>query len=167
MHNHIAVRLMSFVLEHRPHTRWGSEPMNYRREFEFEEELYVVEFDKGGYDFVLHEPLFVEVLSGRIRGQVTEPIDGLLPRFDREVGAYVMPDGQWVSVDRFGNMTPRLKPFDFDAPLEAPEPTDGSVVASTVDATPASSETGMPKAAPAAIPVGVVPVPVTPTPALP
>ena len=37
MHNHIAVRLMSFVLEHRPHTRYGQQPMVYRREFEFEE----------------------------------------------------------------------------------------------------------------------------------
>ena len=32
----------------------------------------------------------------------------------------VLPDGAWVSVDRFGIMTPRAKPFDFDAPLEAP-----------------------------------------------
>ena len=60
MHNHIAVRLMSFVLEHRPHTRYGQQPMVYRREFEFEEELYLMEFDKGGYNFVLEEPLFVE-----------------------------------------------------------------------------------------------------------
>ena len=70
MHNHIAVRLMSFVLEHRPHTRYGQQPMVYRREFEFEEELYVMEFDKGGYNFVLEEPLVVEVLPGRVRGQV-------------------------------------------------------------------------------------------------
>jgi hypothetical protein len=167
MHNHIAVRLMSFVLEHRPHTRYGSESMNYRREFEFEEQLYVMEFDKGGYDFVLHEPLSVEVLPGRIRGQVKEPIDVLLPRFNRELMAYVMPDGEWVSVDRFGNMTPRLKPLDFDAPLEAPEPMDDSIVATTAEAAPASSEAGMPTVPPAALPVRAVAVPVTPTPALP
>ncbi|MBW1761915.1 MAG: L,D-transpeptidase, partial [Deltaproteobacteria bacterium] len=91
MHNHIAVRLMSFVLEHRPHTRYGQQPMVYRREFEFEEETYLMEFDKGGYNFVLEEPLFVETLPGRVRGQVKEPIEVALPRFDREVGAYVMP----------------------------------------------------------------------------
>ena len=32
-----------------------------------------------------------------------------------------MPDGAWVSIDRYGTMTPRIKPFDFNAPLDAPE----------------------------------------------
>ncbi|TNF59042.1 MAG: hypothetical protein EP303_08760 [Deltaproteobacteria bacterium] len=182
MHNHIAVRLMSFVLEHRPHTRYGQQPMVYRREFEFEEELYVMEFDKGGYNFVLEEPLFVEVLPGRVRGQVKEPIEVALPRYDREVGAYVMPDGAWVSVDRFGNMTPRIKPFDFDAPLEAPELTEDAItttaevtpsteVTTTAEVTPTTTESGMPTTPPASIPVNTAavpvnsaPVPVTPTP---
>ncbi len=120
LHNHIAVRLMSFVLEHRPHTRYGHQPMVFKREFDFEEETFLLEFNEGGYNFVLDEPLPVEVVIGRVRGQVKEPIDHPIPRFDREVGAYVLPDGEWVEVDRFGNMTPRIRPFDFDAPLEAP-----------------------------------------------
>jgi hypothetical protein len=192
MHNHIAVRLMSFVLEHRPHTRYGQQPMVYRREFEFEEELYLMEFDKGGYNFVLAEPLFIEVLPGRVRGQVKAPIEVALPRFDRDVGAYVMPDGAWVTVDRFGTMTPRIQPFDFDAPLEAPElmvepdpmttaeatPATGEATPATGEATPATgeatpamgeavpatTETGMPTTPPAAIPVNTAVVPVTPTP---
>jgi hypothetical protein len=164
MHNHIAVRLMSFVLEHRPHTRYGQQPMVYRREFEFEEELYLMEFDKGGYNFVLEEPLFVETLPGRVRGQVKEPIEVALPRFDREVGAYVMPDGEWVTVDRFGNMTPRIKPFDFDAPLEAPELTVEPDSMATAEVTPTTTETGMPTTTPAAIPVNTATVPVTSTP---
>ena len=164
MHNHIAVRLMSFVLEHRPHTRYGQQPMVYRREFEFEEELYLMEFDKGGYNFVLEEPLFVETLPGRVRGEVKEPIEVALPRFDREVGAYVLPDGEWVTVDRFGNMTPRIKPFDFDAPLEAPELTVEPDSMATAEVTPPPAETGMPTTAPAAIPVNTAAVPVTSTP---
>jgi hypothetical protein len=175
MHNHIAVRLMSFVLEHRPHTRYGQQPMVYRREFEFEEELYVMEFDKGGYNFVLEEPLFVEVLPGRVRGQVKEPIEVALPRYDREVSAYVMPDGAWVTVDRFGNMTPRIKPFDFDAPLEAPELTEDAItttaevtptteVTTTAEVTPSTTESGMPTTPPASIPVNTATVPVAPTP---
>jgi hypothetical protein len=162
MHNHIAVRLMSFVLEHRPHTRYGQQPMEYRREFEFEEELYVMELDKGGYEFELEEPLPVEVLSGRVRGQVKEPIAVALPRFDGDVGAYVLPDGAWVSVDRFGVMTPRAKPFDFDAPLEAPvQATDAMT---TAEITPTMGGTGMPMLPPASIPVNTTRVPVTPTP---
>ncbi|MBW1757751.1 MAG: hypothetical protein JRJ80_16490 [Deltaproteobacteria bacterium] len=174
MHNHIAVRLMSFVLEHRPHTRYGQQPMVYRREFEFEDELYLMEFDKGGYNFVLEEPLFVEILPGRVRGQVKEPIEVALPRFDREVGAYVMPDGAWVTVDRFGSMTPRVQPFDFDAPLEAPELTVEPDLMTTAEVSPAQvrstevvpAETGsgMPTTAPAAIPVNTAVVPVTSTP---
>jgi hypothetical protein len=169
MHNHIAVRLMSFVLEHRPHTRYGQQPMVYRREFEFEEELYLMEFDKGGYNFVLEEPLFVEVLPGRVRGQVKEPIEVAIPRFDREVGAYVMPDGAWVTVDRFGNMTPRIQPFDFDAPLEAPELTVDTDPMTTAGVTPAEvvpaqAESGMPTTQPAAIPVNTAAVPVAASP---
>lgn len=170
MHNHIAVRLMSFVLEHRPHKRVGQQPMVYRREFEFEDQVYVMEFDKGGYNFVLDEPMFVEVLPGRVRGQVKEPIAFALPRYDRDVQAYVMPDGAWVTVDRFGNMTPRVKPFDFDAPLEAPELAVDPMAATAenIPATPTSAEmapeTGMPNTPPASIPVNTAAVPVTPAP---
>jgi hypothetical protein len=164
MHNHIAVRLMSFVLEHRPHTRYGQQPMVFRREFEFEEEMYVMEFDKGGYNFVLEEPLPVEVLPGRVRGQVQEPIEVAIPRFDREVGAYVMPDGAWVTVDRFGNMTPRIKPFDFDAPLDAPELAPEPDPFTTAEATPTATDPGMPTTTPASIPVNTAVVPAAPTP---
>jgi hypothetical protein len=163
MHNHIAVRLMSFVLEHRPHTRYGSQPMEYRREFEYEDELYVMEFDKGGYNFVLDEPLPVEVLEGRIRGQVKEPIEVALPRYDRDVGAYVLPDGMWVNVDRYGTMTPREMPFDWvPPPPELPEPD-----ATTADTTSEPTESGMPTTAPAAIPMTTAVVPVTPAPSSP
>jgi hypothetical protein len=155
---------MSFVLEHRPHTRYGQQPMVYRREFEFEEEMYVMEFDKGGYNFVLEEPLPVEVLPGRIRGQAKEPIEVVLPRFDREVGAYVMPDGAWVTLDRFGTITPRIKPFDFDAPLDAPELATEPGSISTGEVTATRTETGMPATAPASIPVNTAVVPIAPNP---
>ena len=154
---------MSFVLEHRPHTRFGQQPMIYRREFEFEEEMYLMEFDKGGYNFVLDEPLFVEVLPGRVRGQVKEPIEVALPRYDKDIGAYVMPDGAWVSVDRFGTMTPRVMPFDFDAPLEAPELADETAT-TTAEVGLDPTQSGMSTAGPAAIPMNTAAVPVTATP---
>jgi hypothetical protein len=112
MHNHLAVRLMSFVLQHRPHQRLGQQQMEYLREFEYEDEAYTIEFDHGGYIFELDEPLHVEVLPGRIRGRQPEPIEHLLPKYDEEQGAYVMTDGMWVNVDRFGNITYRPKPID-------------------------------------------------------
>ncbi|MFW2389635.1 MAG: L,D-transpeptidase, partial [Polyangiales bacterium] len=167
MHNHIAVRLMSFVLEHRPHTRYGQQPMVYKREFEFEEEMYLMEFDKGGYNFVLDEPLFVEVLPGRVRGQVKEPIEVAMPRYDKEVGAYVMPDGMWVNIDRFGTMTPRVMPFDFDAPLEAPAESpelNDLTGTTTAEAGLDPTQSGMSTAPPAVIPMNTAAVPVTTTP---
>ena len=106
----------------------------------------------------------VEVLPGRVRGQVKEPIEVALPRFDREVGAYVMPDGAWVTVDRYGIMTPRIKPFDFDAPLEAPELTADTDPMATAEIAPAATESGMPTTPPASIPVNTAVVPTTPTP---
>ncbi len=117
MHNHLAVRLMSFVLQHRPHERLGQQPMDYLREFEYEDNTYTLEFDHGGYIFQLEEPLHVDVLPGRIRGRQPEPIEHLLPKYDEEQDAYVMTDGLWVNVDRFGNITYRPKPIDPETAL--------------------------------------------------
>ncbi len=182
MHNHIAVRLMSFVLEHRPHIRYGHQPMVFKREFEFEGEMYLMEFDRGGYNFVLEEPLPVEVAIGRVRGKVRKPIAHHMPRFDKEQGAYVMPDGAWVSVDRFGTITPEIKPFEFDVPLDGPEldptlqqptvgvpgaaPTDPSAVGEP-SASGGPPEVTTPATAPATIQVNTSAVPVAPPPTSP
>lgn len=106
LHNHIAVRLMSFVLAHRPHRRAGQQRLAFRRELIHEEETYRMEIDEGGYVYELETPLRVEVLEGRIRGNRRTPIEHAMPKFDDEVGAYVMPDGTTVAVDRMGNITP-------------------------------------------------------------
>ena len=106
LHNHIAVRLMSFVLAHRPHRRAGQQRIGFRRELIHEEETYRMEIDEGGYVYELETPLRVEVLEGRIRGDRRTPIEHAMPKFDEDVGAYVMPDGTTVAVDRMGNITP-------------------------------------------------------------
>ncbi len=110
LHNHIAVRLMSFVLAHRPHVREGQEEISYRREIEYEDHDYLMEIDGRGYVFRLEEPLRVNVLEGRIRGQVHHPIEQPLPKFNEELGAYVLPDGGAVLVGRDGTMTPTELP---------------------------------------------------------
>jgi hypothetical protein len=117
LHNHIAVRLMSFVLKHRPHRRVGMQPMSFRRDLPHEDQVFTMAIDQGGYVFELNEPLRINVLEGRIRGDRTTPIPHGLPKYDETVGAYVMPDGSTVNVDRFGNITPRV--MLPDAGLEA------------------------------------------------
>lgn len=110
MHNHIAVRLMSFVLAHHPHERVGQQPLAFRRELEHDEEIYNLEINQGGYIYRLTRPLHINVLEGNIRGQRLTPIELPMPRYDDEVGAYVMPDGQTVTVDRMGTITPITLP---------------------------------------------------------
>ena len=110
LHNHIAVRLMSFVLAHRPHRRVGQQSVAFRLPLEHEGHEYVLAVDQGGYAFQLEEPLPVEVLEGRVRSQRHSPIEHHIPRFDEEIGAYVLPDGGAVTVSRSGQMAPAPLP---------------------------------------------------------
>jgi hypothetical protein len=105
LHNHIAVRLMSFVLRHRPHARKGPDPIAFGRKFEYDGKKFDFLLTQGGYAYELAEPLFVDVLEGRIRGNVSSPIAHAIPRFDKEAQAYVTPDAGVVTVDRYGRMT--------------------------------------------------------------
>lgn len=108
LHNHIAVRMMSFVLAHHTHKRLGQQHIEYvlplKREYEGEEVQMDLTLEKGGYVFLLDQPVHVKVLEGRIRGKVEQPITTLIPKFQEEYGAYITPDGGAVEVDRYGNM---------------------------------------------------------------
>lgn len=111
LHNHIAVRLMSYVLAHRRHTRVGIQNLGFRRELERDGNTWTMAIDRGGYVFSLERPVPVEVLEGRIRGDLHRPITEPLPRFDPARGAYVqfvegVPEGVPVTVSRMGVVTP-------------------------------------------------------------
>ncbi|MET0389606.1 MAG: hypothetical protein ABW321_26775 [Polyangiales bacterium] len=98
LHNHIALRLMSFVLAHRPHERRGQESLWYRRILAHKDQTYRMEIDHGGYVFKLTTPLVVNVEEGRVRGKVQAPITFPIPKYSPELRAYVMPDGGAVRV---------------------------------------------------------------------
>ncbi|RLB54911.1 MAG: hypothetical protein DRJ42_07745 [Deltaproteobacteria bacterium] len=125
LHNHIAVRLMSFVLAHRPHTREGQDLLSYRRVLEHDDNEYHMEINQRGYVFRLDDPLPVTVLEGRIRGTTQTPVEHPVPKWDEEVGAYLMPDGGAVLVARDGTLTPTTLPepdggVDADAGVPLP-----------------------------------------------
>ncbi|MEM6962718.1 MAG: L,D-transpeptidase, partial [Myxococcota bacterium] len=105
LHNHIAVRLMSFVLAHRPHERRGQQHVAYSLPLEVEGTNYSLDLEEGGYVFHLNEPIPVEVIPGRIRGRQSKPIEHAVPKFDKEIAAYRMPDGTQVAVDRYGGIS--------------------------------------------------------------
>ncbi|MGE0789821.1 MAG: hypothetical protein AB7S26_29380 [Sandaracinaceae bacterium] len=123
LHNHIAVRMMSFVLHHREHRRVGHQATAFHRQIEHEGFTYSLDIERGGYVFELARPIEVEVLEGRIRGDRATPIEEALPRYDEEVGAYVNAEGQPVTVSRMGVVTP-IEP----AP-ETPDPATGELAA--------------------------------------
>ena len=119
LHNHIAVRLMSFVLAHRAHTRVGNQTLGFRRELPMDGQTYTLAIDRGGYVFQLAEPVRVNVLEGRIRGDQPTPIETPLPRFDPAVQAYVLPDGGAVAISERGVMTPTSFPVLDGGPRDA------------------------------------------------
>ncbi len=79
LHNHLAVRLFSFVLRHRAHVRKGQLPLSYGRKFEWKGKRYSIELHTRGYDFRLVKPIPVMVEKGRILGKLQEPIRGYMP----------------------------------------------------------------------------------------
>jgi hypothetical protein len=118
---------MSFVLAHRPHDRMGQEPASFKKPIVYKDLTYMVDIKQGGYLFKLKTPLFVNVEEGRIRGQVKAPIGIAIPKYDPEIGAYVMPDGSTVHV-RGSQLIP-ITPPTITAPMA-----DGT----TAGVTPAS-----------------------------
>ena len=80
--NHLAVRLYDFLLNHRPHKVLGDQRMNFSREFYKDENLYQIRLNTRGFEFQLTPPLQVNVLEGRIRGNLHEPVQGYFPKPD-------------------------------------------------------------------------------------
>ncbi len=126
LHNHIAVRLFAFVIDHRPHVRSGHQPTNFMMEFEYEEQPYKVEIKRGGYVFQLDKPIFVKVEQGRIRGKVDKPIETAIPKFNSVCKAYLLSDGGAVLPQPNGQLVPTAAPANCDAGLPlAPPPGEG------------------------------------------
>jgi hypothetical protein len=127
LHNHMAVRLMSFVLAHRRHVRVGQQVLGFRRNLEVDGEIYPMALDRGGYVFQLERPIHVNVLEGRVRGDLARPIEQPLPRWNDEVGAYMLTDGGAVAISRSGAMRPVPVPVPDGGVLIAPMGFDGGV----------------------------------------
>ena len=134
LHNHIALRLMSFVLAHRPHELQGQETLGFRKALTVNNKTYMMAIQQGGYVFKLKTPLFVNIEEGRIRGVVKKAIDFAIPKWNPEVAAYVMPDGSTIQM-RGAKMVELTPPT---VPVEPVEMQDGTT----------TSELGAPKGTP-------------------
>ena len=71
-----AVRLFSFILQHRAFTRDGQIKLGFGREFVHEDQTFKIQLKTRGYRYKLAEPIAVEVTEGRIKGNRKTPIEG-------------------------------------------------------------------------------------------
>jgi hypothetical protein len=78
--NHLAIRLYSFILRHRPMRITGDQPSDFSRQFLRNDDVYEIRIPSGGYRYVLDPPLPVEVLEGEIKGEVKTPILTYVPK---------------------------------------------------------------------------------------
>ncbi len=139
LHNHIALRLMSFVLAHRPHRRVGQETIAFTKALDYKEKHYELELKQGGYIFKLDTPLLVNVEEGRIRGQVKDPIEIPFPKYNEQLGVYLMPDNSAVKIR--GN---QLIPTPLPTTLPDGTPFDPSMLPAPATVTPKPAEPALP-----------------------
>lgn len=118
LQNHLAVRLMSFILAHRAHTRIGQRRVALERDLEYDGEIYKLELREGGFEFQLNKPVYVNVTEGRIRGKAKKPIAHAIPKFDADAGVYVTPDGGAVQVSPTGKLTDIPFPIQDEGALD-------------------------------------------------
>jgi hypothetical protein len=79
LHNHLAMRLFNFVLAHRAHRRMGHLNTRFRLPVSAPDFQDQIEVTRTGYEFTLARPLEVQVLPGRIRGELKHPLKRRIP----------------------------------------------------------------------------------------
>jgi hypothetical protein len=77
--NHIAIRLYDFLLQHRTTIIKGDTPINFARQFLWQDQVYELRIPSPGFEFQLDPPILVNVLEGSIKGTLQEPVEGLVP----------------------------------------------------------------------------------------
>jgi hypothetical protein len=75
-----AVRLFGFVLRHRTHVRQGDHGLRIKKLFNVDERRFGYELTTRGYYYELQPPLPIEVLEGRVVGNVKKPITAFVPK---------------------------------------------------------------------------------------
>jgi hypothetical protein len=78
--NHLAVRLFSFVLRHRPVVVEGDKPLDFQRQFLVKDDVFEMRLPSRGFWYRLEPPVPVSVLEGNIIGKVKKPITTYVPK---------------------------------------------------------------------------------------
>lgn len=86
--NDHAVRLYSFMLQHKNHIVHGDQKIRHERDFLHREEVFQIRVLTRGYRYEMQPPVPVEVLEGRVLGKVKKPIEDYV-----EDPSHDYPDG--------------------------------------------------------------------------
>lgn len=84
LHNHLALRLASFLLLHRRYRRLGEQPVRWRFGFDHQGKRFFFERNHKGYYFQLEPPVPITVTRGNILGRAKRAITGYVRK--RELG---------------------------------------------------------------------------------
>jgi hypothetical protein len=72
--NHLAIRLYSFILRHRPMKVQGDQGMGFARQFLAKDDVFEIRLPSRGYAYLLDPPIPVDVLEGDIKGTLKTPV---------------------------------------------------------------------------------------------
>jgi hypothetical protein len=76
LYNNLALRLFTFVLQHRRARTLGSIALGFKRDFWWKGDVFEMRLPSRGFYYELDPPLPVEVLEGRIMGERQKPVSG-------------------------------------------------------------------------------------------
>ncbi|HVR00591.1 MAG TPA: L,D-transpeptidase [Polyangia bacterium] len=76
LYNNLALRLFTFVLQHRRARTLGSVALGFRRDFWWKGDVFEMRLPSRGFYYELDPPLPIEVLEGRILGARDKPVSG-------------------------------------------------------------------------------------------
>ena len=74
LQNHLAIRLITFLLRHRRHVRIGEIPIRWNYNVSYRGRPYSFRRSHKGYYYRLDPPVWVQVTRGRVLGAATRPI---------------------------------------------------------------------------------------------
>ena len=102
LYNQLAMRLFSFVLDHRRSRVTGPVAAGTRRVFYSKGEVFEMRLPSRGYYRELEPPIPVDVLEGRIKGKLEKPIAGYVPKPGVKYASSRLPRMSDTPEDRVG-----------------------------------------------------------------
>lgn len=96
--NNRAVRLFDFVLRRQPFRRIGSMPLGLKRNLVVDGKTYAFELKTRGYYYQLVKPIPVDVIEGRVMGQVKAPLVAYMRKAGVDYGGAEQPPGDGTGI---------------------------------------------------------------------